>query len=115
MTVLGGADSASFTSIHGVPTGSQRIYIYPVESKPIGFTIPHSGAVPTGASTTGFGEYTGAFSFDRGNGPENLWKACPVATELAPTGSWQIYWDGAATLSDCVAIDLTVVENTCSA
>jgi len=115
LLLSGGNKSASFTSIHSTPTGWQNMYIYCEESKPIGFTIPHSGAIPTNASTIGFTECDGLLKFDRGNGPEGLWKACPAATELGPTGSWQIYWDGDDMLPDCVEVDLTIVEDTCSA
>lgn len=81
--------------------------IFPDESKPIGFTIPHSMAIPAGATATGFSQDGTSLLFNA----EKKWKACPVA-EAA--GTWQIYWDGAACLTDCVTIDLTV-KNNCDA
>lgn len=78
--------------------------IYPAESKPIGFTIPHSMAVPAGAVTTGFTQDGSSLTYNT----EKKWKACPVAEA---TGTWQIYWDGAATLTDCVAVDMAVKDS----
>lgn len=78
--------------------------IYPTESKPIGFTIPHSGAVPEGATTTGFTQDGSSLLFN----DEKKWKACAVE---GSAGTWQIYWDGAATLTSCISIDMAVKDN----
>lgn len=78
--------------------------IYPTESKPIGFTIPHSGSVPAGAAATGFTQDGSSLLFN----DEKKWKACPVEGDAS---SWQIYWDGAATLTECVSIDLAVKDS----
>lgn len=78
--------------------------IYPAESKPIGFTNAHSGAVPNGAVTTGFTQDGSSLLFN----DKNMWKACAVE---GSAGTWQIYWDGAATLISCVSIDMAVKDN----
>ncbi|KAF8456852.1 hypothetical protein BDZ91DRAFT_767358 [Kalaharituber pfeilii] len=78
----------SFTSFHSSPTGWQNLYIFPTtnlgsdfrgndSTKPVGFTVPHSGSVPTGATTTGFtlGATDRLLRYKDTNG----WYACPVA------------------------------------
>ncbi|KAJ6022709.1 uncharacterized protein N7446_013060 [Penicillium canescens] len=45
----------SFTSKDGVPTAFQNLYIVEDSVSPLGLTLPHSGAVPQGGNTTGFG------------------------------------------------------------
>ncbi|KAK1144078.1 hypothetical protein N8T08_005740 [Aspergillus melleus] len=47
--------AVSFTSQDGVPTAFQSLYVVDQDTAPLGLTIPHSGAVPTGASTLNFG------------------------------------------------------------
>lgn len=87
------------------------------QSKPIGFTSPHSAFIPVGAQTMGFGVFDGLFLLDRGAGagPEGRWKACPVP-ESVVGGSWGIYWDGVregakgALGRECVDVKLKVRE-----
>ncbi|RPB10059.1 hypothetical protein P167DRAFT_537990 [Morchella conica CCBAS932] len=111
LDLTSGGDGASFQSFHSSPTGSQRLYVYPTESKPIGFTVPHSAAVPTGAVTTGITQEGGLFAV---NGISGSWKACKV-DESKVQGTWQLYWDGAGTLEaeGCVAVNITVAESSC--
>ncbi|KAL5339548.1 hypothetical protein BJX70DRAFT_363988 [Aspergillus crustosus] len=47
--------AVSFTSEHAIPTGWQNIFVVEKSVSPVGLTRPHSGAVPTGASTLDFG------------------------------------------------------------
>ncbi|KAJ5110439.1 hypothetical protein N7532_000974 [Penicillium argentinense] len=57
--------AVSFTSKNGVPTAFQSLYVIDKEVSPVGLTIPHSGATPKGASTTGFGQTPkGYFSWE---------------------------------------------------
>ncbi|KAL7268639.1 hypothetical protein RUND412_008725 [Rhizina undulata] len=98
----------AFTSIHVTPTGWQNLYVYTNESQPIGFTTPHSAYVPNGATTAGLGESSGKFTWDG----EQKWKACRVPEDTVD-GTYQIYWDGADSLTDCVSVTLTVSAATC--
>ncbi|KAJ5151669.1 hypothetical protein N7492_009964, partial [Penicillium capsulatum] len=45
----------TFTAKDQTPTGWQNLYIIEDSVSPVGLTIPHSGATPKGANTTGFG------------------------------------------------------------
>ncbi|CAI7649924.1 unnamed protein product [Penicillium discolor] len=45
----------SYTAKNGVPTAFQNLYIVENSVSPLGLTLPHSGAVPEGGNTTGFG------------------------------------------------------------
>ncbi|KOS40980.1 hypothetical protein ACN38_g8153 [Penicillium nordicum] len=45
----------SYTAQNGVPTAFQNLYIVEDSVSPLGLTVPHSGAVPEGGNTTGFG------------------------------------------------------------
>ncbi|KAJ5209225.1 hypothetical protein N7449_003604 [Penicillium cf. viridicatum] len=45
----------SYTAKNGVPTAFQNLYIVEDSVSPLGLTVPHSGAVPEGGNTTGFG------------------------------------------------------------
>lgn len=98
----------SFTSFHASPTGWQNIYILPAESKPISFTVPHSGAVPAGAQRTGFGVQDGNLKVQNEAGDvEEKWVACPVEGE---DGTMQIFWEGAEKLEGCTKVQLKVGE-----
>jgi len=100
----------SFTSFHATPTGWQSLYVFANESKPIGFTAPHSGFIPAGAQLVGFGRHGGKLKLDTGNGPVEKWVACKVPTKEAPE-SWKIHWDGKGTLAKtagCGRISLKV-------
>lgn len=46
---------ATFTSKNQTPTGWQNLYVVDGQVAPAGLTLPHSAALPEGASTTGFG------------------------------------------------------------
>lgn len=90
LLVTGASDSStiiSFQSIHSVPTGSQRLYLWPRQSKPLGFSIPH-GSPPQGSRS-------GAWAFDgQGNlenNRRNLLYACQNE-ELEAINSWQMWW-----------------------
>ena len=100
----------TFTSIHSTPTGWQNLYVFANESKPIQFTQPHSGNIPKGAVTTGFGSTKRHFGLNQGGGLKEKWKACPVPEAVAE-GTWQIYWDGSKTKKlgpHCVDIRLKI-------
>ncbi|KAJ5616442.1 hypothetical protein N7537_001556 [Penicillium hordei] len=45
----------SYTAKNAVPTAFQNLYIVENSVEPLGLTLPHSGAVPEGGNTTGFG------------------------------------------------------------
>ncbi|OQD71522.1 hypothetical protein PENPOL_c001G03333 [Penicillium polonicum] len=45
----------TYTAKNGVPTAFQNLYIVENSVSPLGMTLPHSGAVPEGGNTTGFG------------------------------------------------------------
>ncbi|CAI7637048.1 unnamed protein product [Penicillium viridicatum] len=45
----------TYTAKNGVPTAFQNLYIIENDVAPVGLTRPHSGAVPEGGNTTGFG------------------------------------------------------------
>lgn len=55
--VRGGSPNGlvSYTAQNGVPTAFQNLYIVEDSVSPLGLTLPHSGAVPEGGNTTGFG------------------------------------------------------------
>ncbi|KAI9730652.1 MAG: hypothetical protein M1818_008134 [Claussenomyces sp. TS43310] len=79
-----------FTSYHSVPTGWQLVYIYPNETTPVGLTVPHGGAIPQGASSSGFAfddegllKYNGA----------NKFFGCQTAVE-SKLQTYEIYWIG---------------------
>jgi hypothetical protein len=79
------------------------MYIFPDQSKQIGFTIPHSGAVPNGAAVTGFSSEGGELAY----GGEKKWAACDVGE-----GSYGIIWDG-ANEGKCTPVVLKVNEANC--
>ncbi|BFZ63134.1 hypothetical protein YB2330_004254 [Saitoella coloradoensis] len=90
-----------FTSIHSSPTGWQSLYIYPNETRPVGFTVPHSGAVPTNASTDVALLEDGQF----GNAADRSakWVICPTGQ----SGIAQLYWEGGEKNTSCDAVKLT--------
>jgi len=96
---------SGFTSQHQAPTGFTSAYVYPGQTQPIEWTIPHSGLVPEGASTQGFG-FTG--DLWGVNGTTNAWVACPVA--FAEDGNWtiaQIWYQGGEVNSACTPVNLS--------
>ncbi|KAF8254037.1 hypothetical protein K440DRAFT_618635 [Wilcoxina mikolae CBS 423.85] len=96
----------AFTSFHASPTGWQNLYIFPNETAPVGFTTPHSMAVPKGAREYGFTDDDKMFKYDSGEGPKAKWAVCPVKEQA---GSWQLYWKGGKKLAkDCVCIKLKI-------
>ena len=99
-----GGDGMSFTSFHSSPTGWQTFYIFPTDNKPIGFTVPHSGAIPTGAATTEFSLVNGMLAWRGGM----QWQACQTAS-----GSYQIYWEGVQGTLGCVPVGLYVKPTSC--
>lgn len=102
-----------FTSYHAAPTGGQSLYIYANETKPVGFTVPHSAYVPTGASTTGldFNGPDGVLAF---NG-ENKFQACQVSAADEATDSYNVYWVGDGYPSDwkCLPLLEIIKESQC--
>jgi hypothetical protein len=97
---------SGFTSQHQAPTGFTSAYVYPGQTKPIEWTLPHTGfLVPEGASAQGFnftGDLWGV------NGTTNAWVACPVA--FAEDGNWtiaQIYYQGGEVNKACAPVNLT--------
>jgi len=89
------AGGLSFLSEHAAPTGWQYMYIYPTETKPVGFTVAHAGgSPPEGAVTTGF--------YFSGGGPllygdENKFWACQNPEQKA-LSTYQVWWNGAGQL-----------------
>jgi hypothetical protein len=96
---------SGFTSQHQAPTGFTSAYLYPGQTTPLQFTLPHSGAIPAGASPVGF-NFTG--NLWGVNGTTDAWTACPVA--YAADGNWtiaQIFYEGGAKNSSCTSVNLT--------
>ena len=64
----------------------------------------------------GGGRGAGVLKLDRGAGlgPEEHWRACPVAEGAAPPHTWKIYWNGigegrrGALGPECVPVQLRV-------
>jgi len=81
----------TFTSYHEVATGEQALFIFPNETQPIQFTVPHGGAVPENATTSGF-----AFDSVDGHltweGANNFWGCENVEESMLET--YQIMWFG---------------------
>jgi len=94
-----GESGFAFTSWHSVPTGWQELYIYPNESQPIQFTIPHGGSIPQGAVTDGFAWTANGLTY---NG-ENNFIGCKSLEASAAFETYQIYWagDGAPSGLNC--------------
>jgi len=98
-----GGDGLSFTSYHSAPTGWTSFYIFPSESRAVGFTTPHSGSVPAGAATTGFENVGGQLAYQG----RMEWQACDQGG-----GTYQIYWNGASS-AGCVPIGLYIRPSAC--
>jgi hypothetical protein len=95
----------SFLSQHQAPTGFVSAYVYPGETQPLQFTIPHGAIIPEGASAQGF-NFTG--NLWGVNGTTNAWVACPI--EFAADNNWtvaQIWYQGGAPLHGCAPLNLT--------
>jgi len=110
-----GGQEIGFTSIHQALTGFTALYVFPNASLPLGFTVPHSGAVPDGAVTDGFFlTPNNTFAFQAAS-PEQ-WFACEEefngGADASTKTSYKIYWDGAGVLdetSGCISVPLNVV------
>lgn len=99
-----GGDGLSFTSYHSAPTGWTNFYIFPSESKAVGFTTPHSASIPDGAVTTGFENVGGQLAYQGGM----QWQACDQGG-----GAYQIFWVGASSPPGCVPVGLFVRPSAC--
>ncbi|KAG0641802.1 hypothetical protein HOY80DRAFT_704391 [Tuber brumale] len=98
-----GGDGLSFTSFHSSPTGWTDFFIFPSESRAVGFTTPHSSVVPPGASTRGFENVGGQLAYQG----RMEWQACDQGD-----GVYQIYWNGASS-AGCVPVGLYVRPSAC--
>jgi hypothetical protein len=95
---------SGFLSQHAAPTGFQFAYVYPGQTAPIEYTVPHGPVVPDGASQVGF-NFTG--NLWGVNGTTDKWVACPVT--FSADGNWttaQIYYQDGAVNKSCVPVDL---------
>lgn len=86
--------------LHIYPLPADRVgalYVFANDSKPIGFTSAHSAYIPVWAQTAGFGVWGasdgGGGGRGAGQGPEEHWRAYPVAEGTAPPNAWEIYWN----------------------
>jgi len=86
-----GETGFSFTSWHSVPTGWQKLYIFPNETQPVQFTIPHGGSIPEGAVTDGFAWTANGLTL---NG-ENNFIGCKSSEASSAFDTYEIYWAGA--------------------
>ncbi|KAI5821419.1 hypothetical protein BZA77DRAFT_299518 [Pyronema omphalodes] len=103
-----------FTSFHSSPTGWQTFFVYENQTRPISFTVPHSGYVPPGAKTTGFGVFDGRFQLKSNGKISEKWIACQVPKDMAPYDSWQILWNGEGKKVDnCKDVKLIARKETC--
>ncbi|GKZ23235.1 hypothetical protein AbraIFM66951_001263 [Aspergillus brasiliensis] len=87
-----------------VPTAWQNLYIIEDSVSPIAFTIPHSGAVPEHANTTGFGVNDEGLLTQGGR----AWFAVDGYGDVP---SKEVYWYGAHS-SEYMAANLKVQECT---
>ncbi|KAJ5101361.1 hypothetical protein NUU61_003583 [Penicillium alfredii] len=93
----------SFTSKNAkTPTAFQSLYVVDKSVEPVGLTVPHSGAVPEGGSTTGFGVNKDGYFTHNGN----AWFAVDGYGENPVK---EIYWYGAHN-SEYKAANLWVKE-----
>jgi len=86
-----GETGFSFTSWHSVPTGWQELYIFPNETQPVQFTVPHGGSIPEGAVTDGFAWTANGLTL---NG-ENNFIGCKSSEASSAFDTYEIYWAGA--------------------
>ncbi|RVX65965.1 hypothetical protein B0A52_09850 [Exophiala mesophila] len=103
--------SLTFQSIHSSPTGFQLMYLYPYESRPVWFSVPH-GSPPLGVLTAGF-----SFSQDGAlmNWGANHLHACRNA-KLENLNAYQIYWFGSSSPAgfNCTGPIAIVAGDACS-
>lgn len=103
--------SLAFQSIHSSPTGFQLMYLYPYESKPVWFSVPH-GSPPAGVVTAGF-----SFSQEGAllNWGANNFHACRDA-KLEDLNAYQIYWFGAGSPAglNCTGPITIIADDACS-
>ncbi|MBE7180532.1 MAG: hypothetical protein INR71_04845 [Terriglobus roseus] len=104
MTVFAGG--AATLSLGVAVPGGQQVYV--AADGALGFTPPHSGAVPEGAALTGFSEEKGAgegalghLSWGRG------FVACPHDGTPANATVWKVYGTkkGSKVSKDCLGFD----------
>ncbi|KAI9753367.1 MAG: hypothetical protein M4579_005192 [Chaenotheca gracillima] len=89
--LLTGNDGLAFTSWHSAPTGFQDVVLYPNETKPVTFTVPHGGAAPPeGAVTSGF-QFDGSLILNFKG--ENKFIGCQDA-DMEQLQTYQIFYAG---------------------
>ncbi|KAF8459153.1 hypothetical protein BDZ91DRAFT_742247 [Kalaharituber pfeilii] len=106
-----GASRIQFQSWHQTPTGWQNLYIYPNTTRAVGFTMPHSMAIPANATADDFNLGCNGLLQHR---HMSRWHACPVPGPKDRIW-YQIVWVGVSDNAPaaCIPVDLKA-ESLCS-